>query len=78
MGRSTCPASSATVTVADGKMTGKYTVSMYSFNINATVAADGTVTGRWSVYPLTGKFSGTHFSGTYESKECGGGDDSHA
>lgn len=67
----TCPSSAATVTVANGKMTGEYKMNVYTFHINGTVAPDGTVTGKWSVYPLTGKFTGTHFAGSYDSKECG-------
>ena len=35
------------------------------------LAADGTVTGKWGGSPMTGKFSGTHFSGSYQSGECG-------
>jgi hypothetical protein len=72
MGRFGCPASTATVSIVDGKITGKYAASSYSFPISGTVAPDGTVTGKWSVYPLTGKFSGTHFEGSYNSKECKG------
>jgi len=66
-----CPATTAKVTITNGKMTGSYSSQQYNFPINATVAPDGTVTGRWSAYPLTGKFSGNHFEGTYSSKECG-------
>ncbi len=67
----TCPNSTAAVTVVNGKMTGEYQMKTYTLHINATVAPDGTVTGKWSVYPLTGKFTGTHFAGSYDSKECG-------
>lgn len=72
MGRQGCPASTASVSIVNGKIAGKYQTSSYSFPISGTVAADGTVTGKWSVYPLTGKFTGTHFAGSYTSKDCGG------
>ncbi|HXP74685.1 MAG TPA: hypothetical protein VN823_11115 [Stellaceae bacterium] len=72
MGRQGCPASDATVTITDGKITGKYKISSYTFPISGTVAPDGTVTGKWSVYPLTGKIAGGHFAGSYNSKECKG------
>jgi hypothetical protein len=65
-----CPAITATITVADSKMTGSYSDGTHTFPVNAAVAADGTVTGKWSVYPLTGKFAGTHFDGSYTSHEC--------
>lgn len=65
-----CPAAAATITVADGKMTGSYTDGIHTFPVNAAIAADGTVTGKWSAYPLTGKFTGTHFEGSYTSHEC--------
>ena len=72
-GRLGCPPTQATVTITDGKIAGKYTSGSYSFSISGTVAPDGTVTGKWSVYPLTGKFTGGHFAGEYTSKECGTG-----
>ena len=72
-GRLGCPATQATVAVKDGKISGNYKSNISSFTISGTVAADGTVTGRWSVYPLTGKFTGGHFAGEYSSKECGTG-----
>ena len=71
-GRQVCPATNATVTVADGKITGKYAASSYTFPVSGTVAPDGTVTGKWSVYPLTGKITGAHFEGSYTSQECHG------
>jgi hypothetical protein len=70
-GRNACPATIATVSITDGKMTGKYTERSYTFTVSGTVAPDGTVTGRWSGNPFTGKFSGGHFAGSYSSKECG-------
>ena len=72
MGRTGCPATTATVTIADSKITGKYQSSSYSFPITGTVAPDGTVTGKWSVYPLTGKITGGHFAGSVNSTECHG------
>jgi hypothetical protein len=65
-----CPANTATITVADGKMSGSYTDGTHTFPVNAAIAADGTVTGKWSAYALTGKFTGTHFEGNYTSHEC--------
>ena len=70
-GNVSCKETTATVSVVNGKMTGKFTDQIHSYSINATVAADGTVSGLWAAYPLSGKFSGTHFDGTYTSKECG-------
>lgn len=70
-GRNGCAATIATVSITDGKITGKYTERNYTFTISGTVAADGTVAGRWSSNPFTGKFSGGHFAGSYSSKECG-------
>ena len=72
MGRQGCPASNATVAIADNKITGNYKVSSYTFPVTGTVAPDGTVTGKWSVYPLTGKITGAHFEGSYTSQECHG------
>ena len=72
MGRQGCPATNATVTVADGKITGNCKVSSYTFPVTGIVATDGTVTGKWSVYPLSGKITGGHFEGSYTSQECHG------
>jgi hypothetical protein len=72
MGRMGCPASTATVTITDGKITGNYKIAAYTFPVSGTVAPDGTVTGKWSAYPLTGKISGSHFEGSYTSTECHG------
>ncbi len=72
MGRMGCPNTDATVTVADGNLTGKFSEKNFTFNIAGTVSPDGTVAGKWAAYPFTGKFSGTHFSGSYNSKECKG------
>jgi hypothetical protein len=47
-------------------------VSSYTFPVTGTVAPDGTVTGKWSIYPLTGKIVGGHFAGSYNSAECHG------
>jgi hypothetical protein len=71
VGSRTCAPTTATVTVANGKMTGKYEVTNLSFKLGGTVAADGSVTGRWGGNPMTGKFVGNHFSGSYQSGECG-------
>ena len=72
-GRLGCPATTASVSIADSKITGHYQSVGSTFPVSGTVAPDGTVTGKWSVYPITGKFTGTHFAGTYTSKECGTG-----
>jgi hypothetical protein len=66
-----CAATTATIRVADGKMTGTYSISSYTFKMGAKVANDGRVKGSWGGYPFTGKFTGTHFKGSYQSKECG-------
>jgi hypothetical protein len=34
-------------------------------------APDGTASGRWPADSFTGKFTGSHFSGSYSSGECG-------
>jgi hypothetical protein len=67
----TCPILTGTVSVVDGKLAGKFSESRYTFNMTGTVAPDGTMTGKWAAYPMTGKFTGGHFEGTYVSKECG-------
>ncbi len=68
----TCPTTNGTVTVADGKVSGKFSESRYTFSLTGTVAPDGTMTGKWAgSYPVTGKFTSGHFEGTYASKECG-------
>ena len=56
----------------DGKVSGKFSESRYTFSMTGTVAPDDTMTGKWAgSYPVTGKFTGGHFDGTYASKECG-------
>ena len=70
-GATVCPVSSGTVTVVDGKLTGKFTESRFTFTMTGTVAPDGTVTGKFSAYPMKGKFTAGHFEGSYDSKECG-------
>jgi hypothetical protein len=72
MGRQGCPATTASVSIVDGKVSGRYQAGPYSFPISGAVAADGAVTGKWSAYALTGTISGGHFTGSYISKECGG------
>ena len=66
-----CPTITGTVSVVDGKLSGKFSESRYTFNMIGTVSPDGTMTGKWAAYPMTGKFTGGHFEGTYNSKECG-------
>jgi hypothetical protein len=70
-GRLGCPATIATATIANGKITGKYTERQFTFPITGTVAPDGTVTGKWGGIPITGKLAGGHFASSYTSKECG-------
>jgi hypothetical protein len=68
----TCPTTNGTVSVVDGKLSGKFSESRYTFTMTGTVAPDGTLTGKWAgSYAVTGKFAGGHFEGTYASKECG-------
>lgn len=66
-----CPPTTGTVTVVNGNLTGKFSESKYTFTLTGTVAPDGTMTGKWGPYPVTGKFTGGHFEGTYSSKICG-------
>jgi len=66
-----CVPTNATVKVANGKMSGTYSFGKYSYKVGGTVAADGTVKGTWGGNPMTGKFEGDHFSGTYNSGQCG-------
>jgi len=65
-----CPATTATITITDGKITGAYKVLSYSFPITGTVAPDGAVTGKWSTYPLTGKIAGGRITGSVDATEC--------
>lgn len=69
-----CAPTSATVKVANGKLSGTYTFAGSSFTskITGAVAKDGTVKGKWGTNEiLNGKFSGDHFSGRYKSADCG-------
>ena len=66
-----CPPTTATVTIKDGKISGSYSSQQYTFNIAGMVKPDGSASGKWSAYGFSGTFSGTHFKGTYSSKECG-------
>jgi hypothetical protein len=71
VGTRTCAPTTATVTVANGKMAGKYEVGISSSSIRGNVASDGSVTGHWGGNSFSGKFAGDHFSGTYNSGLCG-------
>jgi hypothetical protein len=71
VGTRNCPPTDANGTVADGKLSGKFEVGSNSFKFGGPIAADGSVTGKWGDNPLTGKFSGDHFTGTYMSGLCG-------
>jgi len=71
--RGTCPQTTGSATVTDGKLVGKFSESRYTFTMTGTIAADGTLTGKWAgQYPITGKFTGGHFEGTYNAALCGG------
>ena len=72
MGRMGCPASQVTLSITDGKVAGTILSDKYTFPISGTVAADGTVTGKWGVYPFTAKITGAHIAGSFVSKECNG------
>jgi hypothetical protein len=72
-GRLGCPATTATISIVDGKISGNYSFRTSTYPITGTVAPDGTATGKWAAYPFTGKFAGGHFAGEYTSKECGTG-----
>ena len=67
-----CPEGILTATIADGKMTGTHVSGKYTFQFRGTVQPDGTLAGGMmaNVYPLTGKFAGSDFTGSYQSKEC--------
>lgn len=66
-----CVPTNATVKVANGKLSGDYSFGKYTYKVSGSIAADGTVKGRWGGNPMTGKFEGNHFSGTYNSGQCG-------
>jgi hypothetical protein len=66
-----CVPTNATVKVAAGKLSGDYSFGKYTYKISGTIAADGTVKGKWGGNQMTGKFEGDHFSGTYNSGQCG-------
>lgn len=66
-----CVSTTAKVTVADGKMTGKFEFGSSSYPITGTITPDGSVTGHWGGNAMTGKFAGKHFAGTYNSGLCG-------
>ena len=68
-----CGATIAAVTITDGKISGTYKERNYTFNVSGTAAPDGKVTGKWCNNRSIGNFTGTHFAGTYNSKECGPG-----
>jgi hypothetical protein len=72
-GKQGCGEKTATLSIANGAVTGQYTQKASTYPITGTVAPDGTATINWNKNKLTGKFAGTHFAGTYDSPECGAG-----
>src|SRR5690348_1962407 len=68
----TCPEGVLTATITDGKMTGTHVSGKYTFTFKGTVQPDGTlVQGMMAnVYPITGRFTGSEFTGSYQSTEC--------
>ena len=66
-----CVPTNATAKVVNGKLSGDYSFGKYTYKISGSIAADGTVKGRWGGNAMTGKFEGDHFSGTYNSGQCG-------
>ena len=72
-GKSGCGDKAATISITDGNITGQYTQKSYTFPIAGTVAPDGTAAMSFNKNKLTGKFAGTHFTGSYDSPECGAG-----
>jgi len=71
IGTRTCAPTTATVTVTNGKIKGKYEMVGSSASITGNVAADGSATGHWGGNPFSGKFAGGHFAGSYNSGLCG-------
>lgn len=67
-----CVASQSTVSITDGKVAGTVQVAKFTYQISGTVAADGTVTGKWGAYPFSAKITGAYMAGSFDSKECGG------
>jgi len=70
-GKNGCPSNTITATITDGKLLGEYQSGTYTFHIRGTVAPDGKLSnGFMANIPLTGTFSGTEFTGSYDSKPC--------
>ena len=70
-----CTSGDFPVTVANNKVTGTYTGVYGTYQLSGTIAADGTFSGNYGKGPLTGKFSGGKFDGTFPPsvEACGGG-----
>ena len=72
VGGGTCPSIDMTLTVVDGKVTGKTLGAAVTGAFSGDVAADGTFKGISSYSkPLEGKFSGDTATGTYQTVDCG-------
>jgi hypothetical protein len=74
MGRGTgCPAATLKATVTDGKLTGLFSDGKYNYQVRGTVQPDGTLAQAFmGTNPLSGKFTGNEFAGSYVSTGCEG------
>jgi len=70
-----CTSGDFPVTVADNKVTGTFKGVYGTYQLSGTIAADGTFSGTYGKGPLTGKFSGGKFNGTFPPsvEACGEG-----
>lgn len=72
VGEGRCPTLDMTLTVADGKVSGRAGASSIAVTISGDVVADGSFKGTSSFSkPLEGKFSGDMATGTFETPGCG-------
>ncbi len=72
VGGGRCQSADMTLTVVDGKVTGKTRGSTITVALSGDVAADGTFKGTSSYSkPLEGKFSVDTATGTFETVNCG-------
>jgi len=70
-GKNGCPSNTISATVTDGKLLGDYQSGNFTFHIRGTIGPDGKlVNGFMANQPLTGTFSGSDFTGSYDSAPC--------
>ena len=74
-GTRSCGTGDFPVTVANNELSGAWKGSRGTYQISGTVAADGTFSGLFGSKPLTGKFSGDRFDGSWQApnEACGNG-----